>query len=85
MGSALTLVVVMMAIFLPIIILVFINHYFSYKKSTNVQLSDLKKELDANSTAELKEEIAALKERIVVLESIVTDHRYDLDQKIGNL
>ena len=85
MGSALTLVVVMMAIFLPIIILVFINHYFSYKKSTNVQLSDLKKELDANSTAELKEEIAALKERIVVLESIVTDHRYDLDQKIGSL
>jgi hypothetical protein len=31
------------------------------------------------------QEVAGLKERIVVLESIVTDRSYDLERKIGNL
>jgi hypothetical protein len=31
------------------------------------------------------QEVAELKERIVVLESIVTDRSYDLERKIGNL
>ena len=41
--------------------------------------------MDQNSTADLEKEIAELKERIVVLESIVTDRNYDLDRKISNL
>jgi hypothetical protein len=34
---------------------------------------------------ELQKEIAALDERIQVLERIVTDRRYDLDEEIKNL
>ena len=85
MGSALTLFAVMMAIMGPIIIIVFISEYFKYKKATNARIATLNKEVAENSTEDLEKEVEQLKERIQVLESIVTDGRYDLDRKIANL
>ena len=85
MQAALQVFGIMMAVMLPVSLIVFITEYFKYKKSTNAQLGDMQKELEKNSTRELKQEIADLKERIVVLESIVTDRSYNLERKIGNL
>ncbi len=75
----------MMAIILPVCLLMFISEYFKYKRSTNAQLGKLKKESNENHIEEVEKEIAALKERIVVLESIVTDRSYNLERKISNL
>lgn len=85
MSDALELFAIMMAIFVPISMMVFINQYFSYKRSTNAKMIKLQKEMEANSTGELEKEIAELKERIIVLESIVTDRGFEVDRKIGSL
>ncbi len=85
MTAAIQIFSIMMAVMLPVSLIVFITEYFKYKRNTNAQLGDLKKELNQNSTVELKKEIAELKERIIVLESIVTDRSYDLERKIGSL
>ena len=45
----------------------------------------LKNEVQNNSTVELEKEIGALKERIAVLESIVTDRSFNLERKISSL
>jgi len=85
MSGALELFGIMMAIFLPISMLVFVNQYWDYKNKTSSRLGKLQQQIEQQSTEELKQELAALKERIVVLESIVTDRRHDLEQKIGEL
>ncbi|NKB32555.1 MAG: hypothetical protein GKR91_05600 [Pseudomonadales bacterium] len=85
MAAALQVFSLMMAVMLPVSLIVFITEYFKYKKSTNRRFGDIKKEMDANSTDDLEKEITELKQRIVVLESIVTDRNYDLDRKISNL
>lgn len=85
MGAVTQLFGVMMAIMLPVCMLIFILKYFKYKESTNAQLGKLKKELHLNSTKELKEEIVALKERIEVLERIVTDSSFEVERKISGL
>lgn len=85
MSESLELFAVMMAIMVPVSLIVFITEYFKYKRSTSARIGDLKKQLNENSTDALEQEIAALKERIVVLESIVTDRGYELGSKISNL
>ncbi len=85
MSAALQIFAIMMAVFLPMSLIAFISEYFKYKRSTNAKLGDLKKELEGNSTEEMEKEIASLKERIMVLEAIVTDRGFDLERKISNL
>ena len=85
MSAGLTLFSVMMAIILPVCLLMFISEYFKYKRSTNAQLGALNKAQNENPTEEVEKEIAELRERIVVLESIVTDRSYNLERKISNL
>lgn len=85
MGAVAQLFGVMMAVIVPVCMLVFITKYFKYKESTNAQLGKLKKELHLNSTKELKEGIVALKERVEVLERIVTDSGFEVERKISGL
>jgi len=85
LAGALQLFAIMMAIMIPIIMLVFVVEYFKYKKFTNRALLDLQKELAADSSDDLKKELAALQERINVLEQIITDRNYELERKIGSL
>ncbi len=84
MQAALQIFFIMMAVMAPVILVVFISEYFKNKRTTNAQLGELKKELHENSTDDLEKQIAELKERIVVLESIVTDRSYDLERKVGS-
>ncbi|MDA0280730.1 MAG: hypothetical protein O3C29_09920 [Proteobacteria bacterium] len=85
MSDFLDLFGVMMAVMLPVSLIVFITEYFKYKKSTESQLGTLRKEIDLNSTKELQDEVVRLKERIEVLERIVTDSSYEVERKIQSL
>ncbi len=85
MGEALELFGVMMAIMLSVSLIVFITEYFKYKKNTQAQLGKLRKEVDLNSTKELQDEVIQLKERVVVLERIVTDNSFEVERKIQSL
>ncbi len=85
MSDVLELFGVMMAVMLPVSLIVFITEYFKYKKSTESQIGKLRKEMDLNSTKELQDEVARLKERVVVLERIVTDNSYEVERKIKSL
>lgn len=75
----------LMAVMLPVSLIVFITEYFKYKRSTASQLDTLRKEMDLNSTKELQDEVGLLRERIVVLERIVTDSSYEVERKIQSL
>ena len=85
MYASLQIFTIMMAIIIPVSFLVFVSSYLNNKKVTKKQLNELRKELKQHSNEDLEKEIAQLKERIVIFESIVTDRHYDLDRKIGNL
>ena len=52
----------------------------SDKNKSKSKLDELKKEMD-----ELKNELTAQKERLVVLEKIVTDEKYNLKKEIDSL
>ena len=67
----------------PILIGIFISKYFKYKSEMNNQLQELRKEIDGKNTVELQKEVELLRERTEVLERIVTDSKFDLDQKIS--
>jgi len=69
----------------PILIGIFISKYFKYKSEMNIQLQELRKDLDGKNTIELQKEVELLRERTEVLERIVTDSKYDLNQKISKL
>ena len=69
----------------PILIGIFISRYFKYKSEMNIKLHELRKDLDGKNTIELQKEVELLRERTEVLERIVTDSKYDLNQKISKL
>jgi hypothetical protein len=69
----------------PILIGIFISKYFRYKSELNNQLQQLRKEIDGKNIDELQKEVELLKERTEVLERIVTDSKFDLDQKISKI
>jgi len=85
MDSVLKLFGVMMSLTLPVILIIFTAEYFKYKKSTVAQLGRLRKEMDLNSTKELQDEVVLLRERVEVLERIVTDSSYEVERKIQSL
>ena len=85
MSDFLNLFGVMMTVMLPVSLIVFITEYFKYKKSTESQLGTLRKEIDLNSTKELQDEVVRLKEKIEVLERIVTDSSYEVERKTQSL
>lgn len=76
---------VMMAIMLPVSLIVFISLYFDYKKAVGEKLTSMNSKLKENSTAELEQQVADLKDRVQVLEQIVTDDKHELDRKIASL
>ena len=50
------------------------------KSKSKSEMDELKKEID-----ELKKEVSSQKERLVVLEKIVTDQKFDLKNEINSL
>lgn len=58
-----------------------VGDYFKQK----AKMSALEKKVDSSEKVKLEEEIASIKHRLVVLEKIVTDKGYQLDEEISKL
>lgn len=70
-----------MDVFLFIIAIVFIGNFFSYKK----EMAKLGTKVDRVENSATQKELANIKQRLIVLERIVTDKRYDLNAEISEL
>ncbi|GGP72655.1 hypothetical protein [Shewanella ulleungensis] len=70
-----------MALLIPIIAIIgsFIVSIMKLKERQNLATNE-----QVNSNKSLHDEINALRQRIEILESLVTDDSYDLKQKINN-
>lgn len=70
-----------MALLIPIIAIIgsFIVSIMKLKERQNLAANE-----QVNSNKSLHDEINALRQRIEILESLVTDDSYDLKQKINN-
>jgi len=70
-----------MDVFLFIIAIVLIGNFFSYKK----EMAKLGTKVDHAEESATKNELDNIKQRLIVLEKIVTDKNYDLNEEISNL
>lgn len=70
-----------MDVFLFIIAIVLIGNFFSYKK----EMAKLGTKVDHAEESAVKNELANIKQRLIVLEKIVTDKNYDLNEEISSL
>ena len=70
-----------MDVFIFIVAIVFIANYFSYKK----EMAKLGTKVDHVEDNAMKNELDNVKQRLIVLERIVTDKNYDLNEKLSNL
>ena len=75
------MVFVLIILFLFAMPITFVAIWTSHKK----EMAKLNKELGKSEQANLQNELAAVKTRLEVLEAIVTDKKYQLDQEITNL
>jgi hypothetical protein len=77
---------VVLAVSAPFLIGIFVVHYFRYRSEVAHRSNDTAAhELAERNNEELRQQLAALRERVEVLEAIVTDKKYDLSRKIANL
>lgn len=79
------LFLVMMALTSPILIIIFVRNYFHYKSEVNQKILALQKESDTEAVITMQEKVEVLVARVVVLEKIVTDSKFDLGQEINQL
>ena len=75
------MIFVLVILFMFVLPIVFFAIWTGHKK----EMVKLNKELGKSEQANLKNELAAVKTRLEVLEAIVTDKKYQLDQEITNL
>ena len=70
-----------MDVFIFIVAIVFIANYFSYKK----EMAKLGTKVDHVEDNAMKNELDNVKQRLIVLERIVTDKNYDLNDELSSL
>ncbi|GLX82347.1 hypothetical protein theurythT_17990 [Thalassotalea eurytherma] len=80
-----TVFLIFLAVCAPMLIGIWISRYLKYKAHVNRELQVLQQQIQDNSLPELRQEVSALKKRVVTLEAIVTSHGYELNEKISNL
>jgi len=76
---------VVAAVSAPFLIGSFVSHYFEYRSLVVKRMGSTADERIELENAQLRDELKALRERVQVLEAIVTDKKYDLSLKIANL
>jgi hypothetical protein len=79
------LFLVMLALTSPILIIIFVRHYFHYKSETNQKILALQKDSDTDAVIKMQDRVEVLVARVIVLEKIVTDSKFDLGQQINQL
>jgi hypothetical protein len=85
MKNFLELFLVMVAVSSPVLIIVFVRHYFRYRAHVAHRIGEAAREAAERDGEELRREVAILRRRVEVLEAIVTDKKYELSQRIANL
>lgn len=75
------MIFVFIILFCFVLPIVFIGIWSSHKKD----MAKLNMELGKSELANMQNELAAVKTRLEVLEAIVTDKKYQLDQEITRL
>lgn len=75
------MIFVLIILFMFVLPIAFFAIWTSHKK----EMVKLNKELGKSEQANMQNELAAVKTRLEVLEAIVTDKKYQLDQEITNL
>lgn len=80
-----TVFLIFLAVCVPMLIGILISRYLKYQAHVNRELQVLQQQIQDNSLPELRQEVSALKKRVVTLEAIVTSHGYELNEKISNL
>ena len=79
------LFLVMMAISSPILVIIFVQNYFKYKKEGNQKLFALQIENESIAFIATQKKLDILIERVIVLERIVTNSNINLSWEINHL
>ena len=85
MQGIFTFALVLMVCASPILVAVFLKHYFRYKSETASKLAELDLKLAVNENEILQRRVSNLQKRTEVLEGIITDEGYMLTKEISNL
>lgn len=64
-----------------IVLIVLITQYFEYRKS----MTKLDRKVSSISDNEVQKELDNVKQRLIVLERIVTDKNYDLNEELSKI
>ena len=75
----------LIAVTSPVLITTFLKQYFRYKSETTNKLAELDLKLAQGQNDLLQKRMVDLQTRVEVLERIVTDNRFELNQEISNL
>jgi hypothetical protein len=79
------LFLVLMTLSSPILLIMFVRNYFSYKSEINQKLLVLQKSNESHTIIATQQRLDILVERVIVLEKIVTSSNIDLSQEIAQL
>ena len=75
----------MLALTSPILIIIFVRNYFNYKSEVNQKILALQKDTDTEAVNNMQKRVEQLAKRVIVLEKIVTDSKFELGQEISQL
>jgi hypothetical protein len=64
-----------------IVLIVLITQYFEYRKS----MTKLDRKVSSISDNEIQKELDNVRQRLIVLERIVTDKNYDLNEELSKI
>jgi cell division protein FtsB len=85
MFGALSLALILLACTTPVLAIIGVALFFRNRERNAQREHDLKGAIDQSAKTELKHELQKLRERVQVLEAIVTDGDYDLKQQFSKL
>lgn len=60
------------------------RNYFNYKFEVNQKILALQKDTDTEAVNSMQKRVEQLAKRVIVLEKIVTDSKFELGQEISN-
>ncbi|MFT5295961.1 MAG: hypothetical protein ACI9YH_001977 [Colwellia sp.] len=79
------LFLILMTLSSPILLIMFVRNYFSYKSEINQKLLVLQKSNESHTIIATQQRLDILVERVIVLEKIVTSSNIGLSQEIAQL
>jgi hypothetical protein len=82
MNDAIGLSLILLACITPILAIIIVKQAMDYRTRKMEIETRLRHEYDQNAFKDVEQEVTRLRERVAVLEAIVTDKGYELTEKI---